>query len=146
MLRPCQASHLATMPRTAAFLPIATGICLGLLTLSAPRAEARNQPAAHALVREVEQSAASIRVELRSARDANGASRARCVSGKLSEAHAQLRQARTHAAAIAAGGTTASLRKHRYLLEAAHERSRELAQAARRCDAPPASFVRVLRR
>lgn len=120
-------------------------LALAFAGLLSPPLAARTQPGAPALVREIEQGAASVRVELRTARDANDPSRARCVSAKLSEVHAQLRLARQHATELAGARGTQG-RRHRYLLEVAHERAQELARAARRCDTARASFVRVVRR
>ena len=117
-----------------------------MAVLVAAPAAASNQPSAPALVREIEQGAASVRVELRAARDANDVARARCVSGKLSEVHAQLRLATHHAALLRAARSTELGRRHRYLLEVAHERARELAHGARGCSVGKASFVRVVRR
>lgn len=115
-------------------------LCAGLL-VAAPAA-GKNQPSGVSLVREIEQGAASVRVELRAARAANDVARARCVSAKLSEVHAQLRLATRHAAASSGDQG----RRHRYLLEVAHERAQDLARAARRCAAAPTSLVRVVRR
>lgn len=121
-------------------------IALGLAALVAAPAAASNQPSAPALVREIEQGAASVRVELRAARDANDPLRTRCVSGKLSEVHAQLRLAEQRARLLASSRDVQQGRRHRYLLEVAHERAHELTQAARRCATARASFVRVVRR
>lgn len=124
----------------------AAAVALGLVALVAAPAAASSQPGAPALVREIEQGAASVRVELRAARDANDPARARCVSAKLSEVHAQLRMAEREARLLASSRDAQQGRRHRYLLGVAHERAHELAQAARRCAAARASFVRVVRR
>ncbi|GMV16594.1 MAG: hypothetical protein AMXMBFR56_48180 [Polyangiaceae bacterium] len=121
-------------------------VALSLVALVAAPAAASNQPGATALVREVEQAAASVRVELRAARDANDPGRTRCVSAKLSEVHAQLRLAEQQARLLASSRDVQQGRRHRYLLGVAHERAHELAQAARRCATARASFVRVVRR
>ncbi len=117
-----------------------------LAGLVAAPAAARNQPSSHTLVREVEQSALSVRMELRAAREANDTGRARCVSEKLSQVHAQLRTAREQASLLVRPADAQRARRHRYLLQAAHENTRDLAQAARRCDSAPAQAVRVVRR
>ncbi|MBI3200463.1 MAG: hypothetical protein HYZ29_02900 [Myxococcales bacterium] len=117
-----------------------------LVGLVAAPAAAKNQPTATALVREVEQSALSVRMELRAAREANDTGRARCVSEKLSQVHAQLRTARTQADLLIQPTDVARARRHRYLLEAVHENSRDLAHAARRCDSGRSQAVRVVRR
>jgi len=119
-------------------------LCAALMA-SAPFAAA-SQPSAPALLRAVEQGAASVRVELRAAREANDPVLARCVSAKLSELHAQLRLAEQHAARHASAAETPERRRHRYLLEVAHERAHELAVAARRCSATRPALVRVVRR
>jgi hypothetical protein len=82
--------------------------------------------AARSAIREIEQSATVVRIELRMARGSGDFIGARCASEKLSEVHAQLRLANQHAFAP-------DDRRHRFALETARERARELARAARRC-------------
>ena len=118
--------------------------CLAGL-LAAPAA-AKNQPGAPALAREVEQAAISVRVELRAARSTNDPERVRCVSGKLSQIHAQLRVARRESQRLTHPTDAKDQRHHRYLLEAAHANARDLTQAARRCDSARTVAVRVIRR
>lgn len=88
-------------------------------------------------VGEIEQRAASVSRELRAARNAGDPVRSRCASNKLSEIHAQLRLARSHAEALktARGGDA---RVHRRALDVSHERAAEIAREARSCPADAA--------
>jgi hypothetical protein len=115
----------------AIFLP-ALGLCC-----VAPSVAAEAQPAAgQASVRFIEQSAKSVRVELRAARVQGDRVRARCVSEKLTEVHAQLRLAEQHAPWIDTRDARidpASARRHGYVLSRAKKRARDLVEQARHC-------------
>jgi hypothetical protein len=132
------------VPRRIAPVVRALAAALALALTSAPAA-ARDPVAARARVREVEQSAATVRHELRAARTAEDRTRARCVSEKLSEVHAQLRAARQHGALLDVPSDR-ERRRHRYMLDAARDQARTLARAARRCGERETSLVRVVRR
>ncbi len=120
---------------------------LALIVWASPGAARSVGPkrSATALMREMEQSAATVRITLRKAREYGDVVSARCASNKLSEIHAQLRLAEAHSVHLRTPGDDPT-RRHRYLLEVAHERARELSQEARRCGPGSESLVRVVRR
>ena len=85
---------------------------------------------ARAALRQIEQSATLVRLELREARANQDRVGARCVSERLSEVHAQLRLANEHLTLL---GNAATDRRHRFAIETARDRARELAREAQRC-------------
>lgn len=115
-------------------------------SLAADPAASRETRAPHAMLQEIEQSAATIRMDLRAARDDGDLLRARCMSGKLSEVHAQQRLAERHAADLRVSRDAQSAKRHRYLLRAAIEYAHELTADARRCGSSRRSSLRVLTR
>lgn len=114
-----------------------------------PDSAARSQPVRArpgALIREIQQGVVAVRLELREARDKNDPVRARCVSAKLSETHAQLRLATRYVSALGVTSDPRMTRRHQYLVAVAHERAEELTRAARRCARAEDSTVRSVRR
>jgi hypothetical protein len=121
---------------------------LGLLlalgaTLATEPAQSRETRAPRSQLREIAQSAANIRMALRTARGDGDDLRARCISEKLSEVHAQQRLAERHEADLRASRDAHSARRHRYLLDAAAVYSHELTAEARHCGAPRYSSLRI---
>jgi hypothetical protein len=129
----------------AAFFPRNALALAGTAALLFARpAESREAREPHALVREIAQSAASIRLDLRAARSNGEQRRARCLSEKLSEVHAQQRMAEHHAADLARTHDAQSARRYRYLLESAADHSHDLTVEARQCGARRATSLRVI--
>src|SRR5262245_11989514 len=105
-------------------------ILIGLAALSAVTPALAGDTGAsistRAAIREIEQSAAVVRIELRAARGSGAVIGARCASEKLSEVHAQLRLANR----TAFGEND---RRQRFMLDTARERAREIARSAHQC-------------
>ena len=119
------------LPTRAAAIAL---LLVSAVTVARP-AESRETRAPRALLSDIEQSATSIRLSLRTARAEGELTRARCLSMKLSEVHAQQRQAERNAADLKATRDAQSSRRYRYLLESAADYARDLSAEARRCGA-----------
>ncbi len=117
-------------------LSISSVLCL--LTFSLPAAAERKPPAAaHAerMVAAIASEVRNIRGELRQARDRSQTARARCLSGKLSELHAQQRQAKERSAELVAAlarGDAKKVSQNRVVLSSLAARARVLSRQARR--------------
>ena len=98
-----------------------------VLVASAPaRGDSKPSFVMRRAIEDIEQSASSVRQELRAARLAGDPYRARCASDKLSEVHAQLR--------LALQQTSGSdQRRRQFALDMARNRAREIARDARHC-------------
>lgn len=114
-----------------------------------PRVELRQ---ARTAVASIARHAALIQTELRVARTRGDRARARCLSGKLSQLHAQERLAgerRDDLGWALARGDAAAIRTERSVLSALQLRARELAREARSCGRfgpipEDGTFVRVI--
>jgi hypothetical protein len=105
----------------------------------------RSDRAGDAYLRQISQTAVTVRIALTDARRRHDSPRARCVSRKLSQVHAELRIAEEHADILAGAKTASGIRRERYVLARAYERSREIASDARRfCGGPTETELRVI--
>jgi hypothetical protein len=103
---------------------------LGASTASADGRSPRSR-GADVVLAEISQNAVTVRVALRQARHEHDPLRAKCVSKKLSEVHAQMRIAEQHAVLLAGATSSPRTRVERHVLKRAYERSREIARDAR---------------
>lgn len=115
-------------------LPLAAAVTvLGLAGLAT--ADARSEARGEASLRSIQQSAKTVRYELREARISGDPNRVRCVNGKLTQVHAQLRLAEEHAPWVDARAKVdaGTRRRHGYVLSTALRRARDLAEEAKLC-------------
>lgn len=119
-------------------LPLAAGLAvLGLASLATARSEPRGQSS----VRFIQQSAKTVRYELREARISGDPRRVRCVNTKLTQVHAQLRLAEEHAPWVDRARIDADTRRrHDYVLSTARRRARDLTEEAKLCGVELAPF------
>ena len=111
------------------------------LCLAAPGASAKprqNKALSHAyeVISTISSHARAVRTELRFARRHGDRVRVQCLSGKLSELHAQQRQANArHAELVLAleRGNRDKVRQSRVVLASLQNRARELSRQAQRC-------------
>lgn len=115
-------------------LPVTAALTVvGLAGLAT--ADARPTPRGQSSVQSIQQSAKTVQYELREARISGDPRRVRCVNGKLTQVHAQLRLAQEHAPWVDSRAQldASTRRRHGYVLSTALRRARDLAEEAKAC-------------